>query len=299
MREALRSFERRIGALQHRVAYGSVHRIAGVRRSVIEVDGLRVPLLRGGCGRPMLLVHGFADRKETWAQMLPFLTRFAHVIVPDLPGFGDAEAVPLERTRVTAQSRFLQALLDRLDVPSVDLVGQSMGGAIAARMVYDAPERVRTVSLVAAAGPLGLHPELEAAVQAGRNPLLLEKRADLDEMLRWVMARPMALPRPMRSYVAHRLGGRRHHLEAIFEALIDHSAEDALPAEIEPTPHPGLVVYGAGERIVNPANAHMYLRALPNARYVLMPGVGHAPHMERPRLVARHVRNLVRSAASA
>ena len=60
----------------------------GARLSRLEVDGVGVPVFRLGKGRPLLILHGFGDRAESWLVMAAMLHREYEVVLPDLPGFG-------------------------------------------------------------------------------------------------------------------------------------------------------------------------------------------------------------------
>jgi magnesium chelatase accessory protein len=66
-----------------------------------------------------------------------------------------------------------------------------------------------------------------------------------------------------------------------------HAGEGGVPHALERIQAPALIVHGAEDRVIHPDTARDVAGSLPNARLELMSGVGHVPHMEAPRAVAR------------
>ena len=131
-----------------------------VNASLIRVMGLRTRVLAMGDerrGDPVLLVHGVGGWAENWrAVMAPLAATGRRVVAVDLPGFGESES-PSGRVshfgpRDPFYARFMIELLDALDVRSAHLVGNSMGGTVVYLCAVSAPERVRSLSLVATGG---------------------------------------------------------------------------------------------------------------------------------------------------
>src|SRR6266567_9290024 len=125
----------------------------------ITVEGLRTRVLveDGGTGRePILLVHGVGGWAENWRPVMPALASTGRqVIALDLPGFGQSEAPRRVRYFGPDEAfypRFVIAAMDVLGIERAHIAGNSMGGAVAYMVAVTAPERTRSLVLVAPGG---------------------------------------------------------------------------------------------------------------------------------------------------
>ncbi len=113
----------------------------------IDIAGVSTPVLRGGTGPPLLLLHGLGGFKEEWACVVPDLARSHTVFMLDLPGQGGSRVEP---SWVDAGSLvgWLRDAIDELCDEAPLVVGHSLGGSITARMAVATPDRVGRVVLV-------------------------------------------------------------------------------------------------------------------------------------------------------
>ena len=131
-----------------------------VRSSTISVMGLRTRVLTAGdqasSGTPVVLIHGVGGWAENWREvMAPIAASGRRAIAVDLPGFGESEApgrVAHFGPKNPYYARFVIALMDALELPAAHLIGSSMGGAVAYMAAVSAPERTRSLTLVASGG---------------------------------------------------------------------------------------------------------------------------------------------------
>ena len=116
----------------------------------LELAGVSTAILEGGEGPPIVLLHGPGEYAAKWMRLIPLLVEHYRVIAPDLPGHGSSEvAAPIEADRVLA---WLSELLERTCPTSPTLVGQILGGAIAARFAVDRGDRLSKLVLSDALG---------------------------------------------------------------------------------------------------------------------------------------------------
>lgn len=230
-----------------------------------------VEVTERGVGRPVLLLHGGAGPVSVGA----FADRFAaangvRVLTPVHPGFGGTPR-PDGLSSVRGLADLYVALLDELDLDDVTVVGNSVGGWIAAEIALLGSPRVTGVVLVDAAGiEVPGHPVVDFFA------LDLAQVADLSyynpDPYR---IDPAAMTPPQREAMA----GNRAAL-AVYggAAMTDPSLAGRLAAVTVPT----LVLWGDSDGIVDPDYGRAYAAAVPNARFHLFPQTGHLPQLEAP-----------------
>ncbi|QFT59801.1 Haloacetate dehalogenase H-1 [Sulfitobacter sp. THAF37] len=123
--------------------------IKGFDAHVAQANGQRVAYARGGDGPPVLLLHGFPQTHAMWHAVGPALAEHFTVIAPDLRGYGDSA-----KPEGTAPYSFREmaadplALMRDLGFDRFHLVGHDRGGRTAHRMALDAPEAVRSLTVM-------------------------------------------------------------------------------------------------------------------------------------------------------
>jgi len=120
----------------------------------LDVSGARTAVLEGGTGTPIVILHGPGEFAARWLRVIPDLVRDHRVIVPDLPGHGASELPPGEPTADRVID-WLEEVMARTTAEPPVVVGHILGGAIAARLAIERPERIRSLVLV---DSLGLAP---------------------------------------------------------------------------------------------------------------------------------------------
>lgn len=139
--------------------------IPGTERR-LELAGISTPVIEGGEGPPLVLLHGPGESLLKWLPVFPGLVRTHRVVAPDLPGHGASTftgSLDVERT-IT----WLGELVERTCPSPPALVGQVVGGAIAARFAAAHGDRVRALILADTLGlaPFQPAPEFGAALMA-------------------------------------------------------------------------------------------------------------------------------------
>ena len=139
-----------------------------VTQSRLELAGVSTTLIEAGDGDPVVLLHGPGEHAPKWLRVIPGLAEMHRVIAPDLPGHGAStilEAGPLDGERVLS---WLGELIDRTCPSPPILIGQIVGGAIAARFAIDHEERIHGLVLVDSLGlaPFDPAPEFGEALMS-------------------------------------------------------------------------------------------------------------------------------------
>jgi pimeloyl-ACP methyl ester carboxylesterase len=268
--------------------YGPVGRSAWMdidwsrHRRFVEVDGRRVNVVDFGAGdRAMVFIHGLAGSWQNWLENVPhFAAAGYRTIAFDLPGFGGSE-MPRDKISIPGYGRFVDALLDELGVGPATVIGNSMGGFIAAELAIQVPERVDRLVLVSAAGltiEYQRHEHVLGLLQFGSRFLdVVARRARARRLLlRLVVASPELLPAPLISEQV-RGSGKPGFVDAL-DALTDYPIRERLGRIGCPT----LIVWGAEDHLVPVRDADEFERLIPDARKVIWPETGHVSMLERP-----------------
>ncbi len=282
-----------IGKAQHLALVKLLRLFAGMRGDLETLGGTRVPLLvRDGMGKtraPALLVHGFGADKEGWLPMAAWMRRTRGLLIPDLPGFGAAGAIPKARATAKAQAKALVELLDRRGIQRAHIVGNSMGGGIALRLATDYPSRVASMTLMGSVGPIPVKSEVFQALDRGENPLLAASSDDLPRLMQLVMTRPPPTPRAMLRYLGAQKFAQRDAHAALFEGWTSAPDDHGVPTDLASVGVPALVVHGERDRVIDAATGRALAAELPNAQLALLSSIGHMPQMELPISMARRL----------
>lgn len=115
--------------------------------SVFRDDKSPLHYMVRGSGEPLLLIHGLGGSGADWAFQVAALEKNFRVIVPDLPGSGHSPA-PRDNYTIDGFAATLWALLDHLGVESINIIGFSLGGAVALEMAALRPSRVPRLGLI-------------------------------------------------------------------------------------------------------------------------------------------------------
>src|SRR6202020_373496 len=137
--------------------------VAGVRTAVIDTGD---PVGPGPAAPPVLLLHGSGPgvtAAANWRPVIPALSADRRVIAPDQLGFGGTATGEPRRYGRTAWTAHALALLDSQHIEEVDVIGNSMGGAIALSVAVARPGLVRRIVLMGSMGvAMALPPGLDA-----------------------------------------------------------------------------------------------------------------------------------------
>lgn len=131
------------------------------------INGVHYHVETAGSGEPLLLLHGFSGSGANWAEQSSALVERFRVVTPDLLGHGqtDAPADPA-RYRMEAAAADVIAICDALELPTIDLLGYSMGGRLALYVALTYPDRIRRLILESASPGLATAAERAARVAA-------------------------------------------------------------------------------------------------------------------------------------
>jgi pimeloyl-ACP methyl ester carboxylesterase len=263
---------------------------------LIEVAGAEAYVAEAGDGPPVLLLHGFGDTADCWRRVVPALSRRHRVVAADIPPFGrSGDVSPRDGTSLVEwYPGWFRALLDRLELADVTLVGHSLGGAIAMHATLERPEAVAGLALIAPAGlgegaPWWWHavagrPVNWAALLRLPNPLA--DQAIRAGMRTFLEERLVYDPRRLEEVIDHFVGlhGGRRQLEQLLatgRSLIP-GYDGKLIGRVNEIGCPATVIWGRDDRLAPVDHAEAFEAAVPHARIHVLERCGHYPQIEHP-----------------
>jgi haloacetate dehalogenase len=123
--------------------------IDGFRDGVAAVNGQTISYSTGGSGPALLLLHGFPQTRMMWHAVAPRLAEHFTVVVADLRGYGASSKPPgAEPYRFRHMAADQRALMQHLGHARFHLVGHDRGGRTAHRLALDAPDAVRSLTVM-------------------------------------------------------------------------------------------------------------------------------------------------------
>lgn len=244
----------------------------------------------GGTGPTIVLLHGFNANKDTWLETAKGLTDHFHVIVPDLPGWGDSSRNEGGDYGIPAQAARLESFAAATGSQHFLLVGHSMGGAIAGVYASEHPERVASLVLMSSLGLTFKDNDFVREVKAGKNPFVYDDHAGLEALLARIFAKPPHLPGRLEDALLARNHKDRAFIERTFAQLKEPAQAYVLDSVIGKLPMPVLGVWCRDDKIIDVSaldTLRAGLKSTPSIGATVMNGCNHMPMMEKPDETAR------------
>jgi 2-succinyl-6-hydroxy-2,4-cyclohexadiene-1-carboxylate synthase len=263
----------------------------------VTVNGLRLNFEEWGSGEPLLLLHGFTGSASTWRDVSKGWDGWRRIAV-DLIGHGASDA-PADEHRYTMEHCVadLVASLDATGIGRATVLGYSMGGRVALQVAAAAPDRVAALVLE------GASPGIDDA--SGRASRVTSDRALADDIERdgieafvdrWervpIFATQARLPEDVRARQrAQRLTNRPTGLANSLRGM-GAGAQTSLWPRLHELTMPALLIAGEDDTKYSETARAMASR-MPAADACIVPGAGHAVHLERPDAFSDHVKEFL------
>lgn len=259
---------------------------------------------RGGEGTPLVLLHGFMGTWRVWKPLLDTLTAEHRVFAPTLPGhFGAAPLADGFAGSIGALADLLEAQMDEEGIEKAHIAGNSLGGWLSLEL----GRRGRALSVVAfsPAGAWRSDRDLKRVIRLMRvaRTMSVKAGARLQPHLHRDGVRKLAL----RSVAVH---GDRVPAEevaagleevlgcAVFEPFLNWVAgEQSFPAAARPADYPIRIAWSEKDRTISLRRYGRPMHAaVPEAEFLVLPGVGHVPMFDDPAMVAQTILEVTRAA---
>ena len=275
-------------------AQGRTIEVAGAKLNVVDIGP------RDASGPPVVMIHGASSNLETMRQPLGEMLAGNHrVILIDRPGHGWSPRAHLEDSTPAIQGRMIDEALEKLGVGPAIFVVHSWSGALGARMALDYPERVAGLVMLAPVaypwpGGVGWYNKLVTTPVIG--PVLAYTiTLPLGYFLTEPGARGVFLPQIMpddfvrRTATSLLLRPREFLANARDLVALKEAVKEQAPryGDIRV---PAVVITGEVDKTVS-TNIHSrpFAKAVPDAKLIVLPGVGHMVQNAVPDLVISEI----------
>ncbi len=266
-------------------------RLLGARRRRLRKGALTLAYYDIGPrdGEPWVLLHGLGSVAAGWSPVLRALRRSCRLLVPELSALGGTEC-PGGGLRMREGVEILAELIDRESGGRpVTLAGLSLGGWMAARLALAHTERVSRLVLIDAGG---YHDQDWERIQ---SLVLIDDLVGVDRLYRALFVRVPWLMRLSRAAFleAYTSPGTKFTLAGLSEA------DTFGDADLARLPMPTALIWGEKDGVFTLRTARAMAAALPRAHLDVLPGCGHAVHLECPRALIRALQRFRRATAAA
>ena len=231
----------------------------------------------------LVLLNGLAEQSETWFRNQRVWQRYFAVSMPNLFVYDGIVLHQRIETGLPISVDFLVGQLHRhleefVQSPPYHLVSNSMGGKIAVEYAVRYPDRVASMVLIC---PSGLSEGEELPIVDG------VRRYGVGSIIESVFYDPRHIEPAMVDFYQRQSRNRRWRLgfAHTIRGTKDHCVRDRLADVKQPT----LLISGQEDRVVKPEEARAAAGVLPQGRFVMIPRCGHAPQIEKSRLINRLV----------
>lgn len=261
-----------LSLLLHRVQSNYVMTPSG-RVHYYEAES-RIP----GGGIPLVLVHGLADRDESWAPMLERLKKAGfHVYAPDLLGYGRSPHPSDSDYSISTQEQFVVDFIHSLGLQKTDIGGWSMGGWITLKLALDHPDLFDRVVVYDSAG-------LRYAVAGGSAIFHPTDAASLQHLSSLLEPHAPPLPAFASRDALRSIAQNQWVVDRSMASML--TGKDLLDNRLSSFTEPLLIVWGSDDDLLPPALGQQMHTLVPQSNLAIIAGCGHLAPKTCPTRVA-------------
>src|ERR1041385_7819859 len=243
----------------------------------VTIYGQKIHYLEAGSGPNLVLLHGLGGASEVWGFNIGPLAEKYHVFVPDQIGFGKSDK-PFVNYRIRTYVDFLDQFCKQLKIERPTLVGNSMGGWVAAIYAATYPQRVYKLVLVDAGG-YAPPKDFDTRTFFALNPTTREEMKVLSAKVFYNKAflSDAAIDQAM----AARLGaGDGYTIKTITESII--RGEDYLDDVVKTIKSPTLIIWGREDGLLPLSDTERFHKDIAGSTVVVLDQCAHVPNIEKP-----------------
>ena len=239
-----------------------------------------------GCGRPLLMLHGFFGEKTCWLPLIELLQSQFRCISLDMLGFGESSK-PEIRYDVAVEVAFVRQVVEQLNIEPCCIIGHSFGGWVASAYSLKYPNAVSSLVLAA---PAGIRDDSFCGQYDALRPLLWETPA-VDWALQ--LAKPFASLAGKTEKLQEISGWRRELMSQpvarsfLMSRMRPEDAVDTVEKEIHQLQIPTLVIAADSDETIPLWHCETYTNEIPGAELVIIPNSTHGLPQTQAQIMAK------------
>lgn len=279
----LNRFEAKLARLEHRaclVGNLDVHFLSNTRKFTQDKEVL-------------VLVHGFSADKYVWNRFAKKFTHDYQLIIPDLKGHGQTEYRASDSYSATSHYDILTLMLRELGIASFTIIGNSMGGLVAAKFLDKEPERINKCVLIDPGGARSAY-ALEMIAQ-DQNPFAHKKHEDFFHFYKLAMAKPPYVPKFILRAMAQSYIDKRDQHEKMFKDYYD--ARDFFPIGYRFKHKDTMLIWGMNDQVLSVEDYQIWKSMLDSSTEIYE-DLGHLPMLEDVNRVSKDVKRFLQNPIS-
>lgn len=248
-------------------------------------NGVRIRYIVVGTGSPVILVHPFAQSAEIWASLMTDLSKNFQVIAMDCRGHGKSDKPHAPKQYGIEMVNDVVRLMDYLEIKKAIIIGYSMGGSIAVKMLTDHPDRFRLAIIGGSLGFTREEAEHDEVPNLGSDLL---SGMPLSEAM--IKNAPPSWPKPspqQREMMKTMDAGQDS--VALGAETVSHRGLWVTDKQLRAIAIPTLVLYGERDQ---PSFYQAAQARFPNLQFRVIPGAGHSSAIESPEF-SDHIRSFI------
>lgn len=251
----------------------------------ITWKGAKVHYTDEGEGVPVLMIHGFGGNHRNFSRITDSLKQSFRCIRVDLPGFALSEFPPVENPQYqTEYTDFFRSFFDSLQLDSVYVIGNSMGGLIAWNLAVAFPEKVKHLTLISSAG-YDMEKITASVAATFRSPLMQKVlKRGIPLFINQRGAESIYFDQSKLSAEEVKFNNWFWNAKGNLEHMVALSVAEQYPdtALIKKIQCPTLVIWGKQDKLIPVEHGQRFKRDIPNCSLVVLDSCGHVAMMELP-----------------
>ena len=252
----------------------------------VKVNAINIAYERRGRDEPLVLIHGYPLDRTTWNEVASLLETDFDLIIPDMRGMGQSDAVDKTYT-VADLASDVASLLDHLKIQKAFVAGHSMGGYVALAFARAHPNRMRGLGMISSQVLADSAERKQGRYQTAKDVAEKGISVVVDSM-----TSKLSADARIQSFVREVI--QRQKPAGIIGSLKAMAERPDSSDLFKSFKFPVVIVHGDADALIPVERGREMKAALPSTHYAELKGAGHMPMMENPKGVAEAFRFLLR-----